>query len=104
VAIETIFSHCLCASWKFVTIGGDSPDKKSKDMAVNKRLFTVAAAVAAIGAFYRFESHRHPSTKTGTDTDFRHVSIYHCAFIIFGGRNCCHAYLGIVFLTMVIWF
>jgi len=36
-------------------------------MAVNTSLFTIAGAVAAIGAFCSFESHRLPSTKSDTD-------------------------------------
>lgn len=42
-------------------------------MAVNTPVFTIAAAVAAIGAFCRFESHRLPST---SDTDGHHDQSY----------------------------
>lgn len=38
---------------------------------MNTPLFTIAAAVAAIGAFWSFESHRHPST-----TDTHHDKSY----------------------------
>lgn len=45
-------------------------------MAVTTPLFTIAAAVAAIGAFCCFESHRHPSTRTATDTGILHNERY----------------------------
>lgn len=63
----TKYEQCILSTLNFQR--STRKIKKFEKMAVNTPLFTIAATVAAIGAFCRFESHRLPST---TDTDAHH--------------------------------